>query len=84
MAEVFRDYKKNVLLGWGARWIDGVVFNVYAVFTIAYLVGIAEVRQDRRADLDFGCGIRPDLHDTGRRRTGPTASAGARSTAGER
>src|SRR5207249_5668212 len=29
----------NVLLGWGARYIDGVVFNVYAVFVIAYLVG---------------------------------------------
>jgi len=40
VAEVIRDYKKNVLLGWGARYIDGVVFNVYAVFTIAYLVGI--------------------------------------------
>jgi MFS family permease len=39
VGEVFRDYKKNVLLGWGARWIDGVVFNIYAVFTIAYLVG---------------------------------------------
>ena len=39
VGEVFRDYKKNVLLGWGARWIDAVVFNVYAVFTIAYLVG---------------------------------------------
>lgn len=40
VAEVFRDYKKNVLLGWGARYIDGVVFNIYAVFAIAYLVGI--------------------------------------------
>lgn len=40
VGEVLRDYKKNVLLGWGARYIDGVVFNVYAVFTIAYLVGI--------------------------------------------
>ena len=40
VGEVIRDYKKNVLLGWGARYIDGVVFNVYAVFTIAYLVGI--------------------------------------------
>ena len=40
ISEVFRDYKKNVLLGWGARWIDGVVFNIYAVFTIAYLVTI--------------------------------------------
>jgi metabolite-proton symporter len=40
IGEVIRDYKKNVLLGWGARWIDGVVFNIYAVFTIAYLVTI--------------------------------------------
>ena len=39
IAEVWRDYRKNVLLGWGARYIDGVVFNIYAVFTIAYLVG---------------------------------------------
>jgi len=39
VAEVFREYKTNVLLGWGARWIDGVVFNIYAVFAIAYLVG---------------------------------------------
>jgi len=39
VGDVFRDYKKNVLLGWGARWIDGVVFNIYAVFMIAYLVG---------------------------------------------
>jgi MHS family shikimate/dehydroshikimate transporter-like MFS transporter len=39
ITEVFRDYRKNVLLGWGARYIDGVVFNVYVVFTIAYLVG---------------------------------------------
>jgi MHS family shikimate/dehydroshikimate transporter-like MFS transporter len=39
VSEVIRDYKGNVLLGWGARWIDGVVFNIYAVFAIAYLVG---------------------------------------------
>jgi MFS transporter, MHS family, shikimate and dehydroshikimate transport protein len=37
VGEVFRDYFSNVVLGWGARYIDGVVFNVYAVFTIAYL-----------------------------------------------
>lgn len=38
LGEVARDYGKNVLLGWGARYIDGVVFNVYAVFTLSYLV----------------------------------------------
>jgi MFS family permease len=43
VGEVVRDYKKNVLLGWGARWIDGVVFNVYAVFTIAYLTGTVKL-----------------------------------------
>jgi MHS family shikimate/dehydroshikimate transporter-like MFS transporter len=49
MGEVVREYKKNVLLGWGARWIDGVVFNVYAVFTIAYLAGI--LKYDKTAIL---------------------------------
>jgi MFS family permease len=39
VSEIIRDYRTNVLLGWGARYIDGVVFNVYAVFVIAYLVG---------------------------------------------
>ena len=36
--------EKNVVLGWGARYIDGVVFNVYAVFTIAYLVKTLQYR----------------------------------------
>jgi metabolite-proton symporter len=40
VGEVVREYKKNVLLGWGARYIDGVVFNVYAVFTLSYLVQV--------------------------------------------
>ena len=39
LQELWRDYRLNVLLGWGARYIDGVVFNVYAVFVITYLVG---------------------------------------------
>lgn len=38
LSEIARDYRRNVLLGWGARYIDGVVFNVYAVFAISYLV----------------------------------------------
>ncbi len=49
IAEVVRDYRKNVLLGWGARYIDGVVFNIYAVFTIAYLVGT--VKYDKTSIL---------------------------------
>jgi MFS transporter, MHS family, shikimate and dehydroshikimate transport protein len=34
---MLREYKVNILLGMGARFIDGVFFNVFAVFSIAYL-----------------------------------------------
>jgi MFS family permease len=34
---VLREYKVSILLGMGARFIDGVFFNVFAVFSIAYL-----------------------------------------------
>ncbi|MCG5075467.1 MFS transporter [Paraburkholderia tagetis] len=37
IAEVLTRYPGNVLAGMGARFIDGVFFNVFAVFTIAYL-----------------------------------------------
>jgi MHS family metabolite:H+ symporter-like MFS transporter len=30
-------YRSSVLLGMGARWIDGVFFNIFAVFMIGYL-----------------------------------------------
>ena len=30
-------YRRSVLLGMGARWIDGVFFNIFAVFMIGYL-----------------------------------------------
>ncbi len=36
-ADLIRDYPKNILLGMGARYIDGVFFNVFAVFSIVYL-----------------------------------------------
>ena len=35
---MIREYPRNVLLGMGARYIDGVFFNVFAVFSIAYIV----------------------------------------------
>ncbi|HZS83422.1 MAG TPA: MFS transporter [Stellaceae bacterium] len=44
VGELFRDYPKNIVLGWGARYIDGVVFNIYAVFTIAYLVSVVHFK----------------------------------------
>jgi MHS family shikimate/dehydroshikimate transporter-like MFS transporter len=35
--ELMRDYPKSILLGMGARYIDGVIFNIYAVFIVAFL-----------------------------------------------
>jgi len=35
---MIREYPRNVLLGMGARYIDGVFFNVFAVFSISYIV----------------------------------------------
>lgn len=35
--ELIRDYPKSILLGMGARYIDGVIFNIYAVFIVSYL-----------------------------------------------
>ncbi|WP_291301565.1 MFS transporter [Desulfovibrio sp. MES5] len=35
---VCKNYPGNIALGVGARWIDGVFFNVLAVFSISYLV----------------------------------------------
>jgi MHS family shikimate/dehydroshikimate transporter-like MFS transporter len=35
--ELFRAHPKNVLLGLGARYIEGVTFNTFGVFIIAYI-----------------------------------------------
>jgi len=35
--EILRDYPRNVLAGMGARYIDGVFFNIFGVFSITYL-----------------------------------------------
>src|SRR5579862_5499507 len=35
--DMIRQYPRNVLLGMGARYIDGVFFNVLGVFSIGYL-----------------------------------------------
>ena len=35
--EMWAKYKGNVLAGMGARYIDGVMFNVFGVFSISYL-----------------------------------------------
>ncbi|WP_315928269.1 MFS transporter [Mesorhizobium sp. SP-1A] len=41
--DMVRDYPKNILLGMGARYIDGVFFNVFAVFSIVYLSKYVQV-----------------------------------------
>jgi MHS family shikimate/dehydroshikimate transporter-like MFS transporter len=38
-AELMRGYWQNWLLGMGIRYIEGVGFNIYAVFVIAYMAG---------------------------------------------
>ena len=35
--ELFRSHTKNTILGLGARYIEGVTFNVYGVFLVGYL-----------------------------------------------
>lgn len=38
--ELLRNHSTSVLLGMGARYIDGVFFNVFAVFSIGYLANV--------------------------------------------
>ncbi|TXN21549.1 MFS transporter [Methylobacterium sp. WL9] len=40
---MMRDYPGNVIAGMGARTIDGVFFNIFAVFSIGYLTGTVKV-----------------------------------------
>jgi len=41
--ELIRVQGKNTLLGLGARYIEGVTFNVYGVFIIGYLAGTLQL-----------------------------------------
>lgn len=41
--EVLTKYPKNVLAGMGARYIDGVFFNIFGVFSIAYLTQTLQI-----------------------------------------
>jgi MHS family shikimate/dehydroshikimate transporter-like MFS transporter len=42
-ADMIRRYPGNVLKGMGARYIDGVFFNVFAVFSIGYLANTIKI-----------------------------------------
>ncbi len=49
IVRVCKNHPFNILLGVGARWVDGVFFNVLAVFVITYLVQYIHV--DRTSAL---------------------------------
>jgi MHS family shikimate/dehydroshikimate transporter-like MFS transporter len=49
--EMLKQYPGNILLGMGARYIDGVFFNVFAVFSIAYLTQMAPFKVPRETAL---------------------------------
>ncbi|AEH81536.1 MFS transporter [Sinorhizobium meliloti] len=51
--ELIRTYPRNILLGMGARYVDGVFFNVFAVFSIVYLS--KHVQVDRTTALWLVC-----------------------------
>lgn len=45
IVRVCKEHPGNIALGVGARWIDGVFFNVLAVFVISYLVQYISVER---------------------------------------
>lgn len=50
-ADMWRDCKGNVIAGMGARYIDGVFFNIFAVFSITFLTQTVKIS---RTDALFG------------------------------
>lgn len=43
MWDVLRGYPGNVLLGGGARLIEGMVFTIYAIFPLTYLANVSRI-----------------------------------------
>ena len=43
MWDVLRGYPGNVLLGGGARLIEGIVFTIYAIFPLTYLANVSRI-----------------------------------------
>lgn len=45
LVEMWTKHKGNVLAGMGARYIDGVAFNIFGVFSISYLASTLHVNR---------------------------------------
>ncbi len=43
--ELWRSHPKNVMLGMGARYIEGVCFNTYSVYLLSYLTSAVKLPQ---------------------------------------
>ena len=41
--DMIRTYPREVLLGMGARYIDGVFFNIFGVFSVGYLANVIKI-----------------------------------------
>lgn len=55
LVDMFKRYSGNVVLGLGARHIDGVFFNIFSVFTISYLTSkIGMSREDALTGVGIG------------------------------
>jgi MHS family shikimate/dehydroshikimate transporter-like MFS transporter len=52
--DLIKRYPGNVIKGMGARYIDGVFFNVFAVFSISYLTSTIKIS---RTDALIGVGV---------------------------
>jgi metabolite-proton symporter len=56
--DLFRTYGKNTLLGLGARYIEGVTFNIFGVFIVGYLAGTLGLpRQTALAGVMISSGV---------------------------
>jgi MFS family permease len=54
--ELFRRHPRNVLLGLGARYIEGCCFNIYGVFAIGYLANTLKMpRQSALLGVIIAC-----------------------------
>lgn len=41
--DMWKGYASSVMIDMGARWIDGVIFNIFGVFSIGYLTTVMKI-----------------------------------------